>query len=160
MSVRRQQSELFFPNEEENLSTSASESESLSHTGEKEKRKLRLSVAVDSVSALKVALSPKAEKFASDRSSLPVVKAQELQGFCELAMAEIEIKDRRWLMKKYENAFLGSALCDWVVENVEEVEGKRDKAVQWGQELLHYGYIKHVVAEHDLKGKGSKVSKY
>jgi hypothetical protein len=130
--------------------SSLSQSGSFSFRG---KRKPRLTTAAESVSHLSKAMAFKPAKVSSDRSQLSVVKAQELQGFCEMAMLEIEVKDRRWLMKKYENAFLGTDFVSWVQENVDVVEHDRDKAVAWGQDLLHYGFIRHVVAEHDLKGK-------
>lgn len=68
-----------------------------------------------------------------------------------LAEQEVEVKDRRWLMKKYEGCFLGAELVDWLVANVAEVMGDRELAVGLGRELLHFGYIAHVVQEHDFK---------
>lgn len=97
------------------------------------------------------ALKPDAPKYKGDRSTLSVVRAQELMLISSLAEREVEVKDRRWLMKKYDSCFVGAELVDWMVANLEEVQGDRELAVRLGRELLHYGYIAHVVLEHDFK---------
>merc|ERR1711991_1188963 len=90
------------------------------------------------------ALKPDAPKYKGNRQNLSVVRAEEMMLICDIAKEEVEVKDRRWMMKRFPQCFVGAELVDWMVDNLFEVEGSREKATQLGRQLLHYGFIEHV----------------
>ncbi|KAL6042214.1 vacuolar membrane-associated protein iml1 [Balamuthia mandrillaris] len=59
----------------------------------------------------------------------------------------VELKNRRYFFKTYNNCFLGSEAVTWLVDNVPLLES-REQAVQFGQMLMNNGYIYHVTNSH------------
>ena len=56
----------------------------------------------------------------------------------------LEVRDRMWLKIKIPNAFLGSDVVDWLYENVDGFEDRRE-ARKFATQLLKTGLIKHTV---------------
>ena len=60
----------------------------------------------------------------------------------------LEIKNRRYHLKRYPQCFIGSELVDYLVKNKGKTTGE---AIYIGQDLLEYGLIQHVCNEHTFK---------
>jgi hypothetical protein len=62
----------------------------------------------------------------------------------------VQIKNRRYFLKTYENCFIGKELVTWIVKNISRIKSRED-AVSLGEELMEEGYFDHVVKEHPFK---------
>lgn len=56
----------------------------------------------------------------------------------------LEIRDRLWLKITIPNAFIGSDLVNWILENVDGVNDRRE-ARKFIANMLRRNYIKHTV---------------
>ena len=56
----------------------------------------------------------------------------------------LEIRDRLWLKITIPNAFIGSDLVNWIIENVDGVNDRRE-ARKYIANMLRKCYIKHTV---------------
>ncbi|KNC50274.1 AGC protein kinase [Thecamonas trahens ATCC 50062] len=97
---------------------------------------------------------------ASDLHFVPIVSIDADSGMDELVPADlnyellvhklanpligVEIKDRRYHLRKYPNCFVGSDLVSWLGI---ELGLKRAEATRVGEELLRRGLVEHVVNE-------------
>lgn len=64
--------------------------------------------------------------YKGNRDDLSVLRGQELMNVCAMAVGEggVEVKDRRWLMKKFDACFVGAELVDWMVAKLEETPSR------------------------------------
>jgi hypothetical protein len=62
----------------------------------------------------------------------------------------VQIKNRRYFLKTYENCFIGKELVSWIVKNISRIKSRED-AVSLGEELMEEGYFDHVVKEQPFK---------
>eukprot|EP00471_Norrisiella_sphaerica_P008709 CAMPEP_0184492174 /NCGR_PEP_ID=MMETSP0113_2-20130426/22481_1 /TAXON_ID=91329 /ORGANISM="Norrisiella sphaerica, Strain BC52" /LENGTH=1054 /DNA_ID=CAMNT_0026876841 /DNA_START=337 /DNA_END=3501 /DNA_ORIENTATION=- len=75
--------------------------------------------------------------------------------------AQENVKDRRYLFKKYPKCFVGKDLVDWLVTRKELMVENRDQtrmltrpdAVAIAQDLLNTGFFSHVLGEHVFEDK-------
>ena len=63
---------------------------------------------------------------------------------------EIELKDRKYHMRTYENCFIGSDAVKWMMENLEI---SRDEAIKLGQRLLFNNFIYHVAKKEQFEDR-------
>ena len=56
----------------------------------------------------------------------------------------LEIRDRLWLKITIANAFIGSDLVNWILENVDGVNDRRESR-KYVANMLRKNYIKHTV---------------
>lgn len=92
-----------------------------------------------------------------DPNSKKNIKRDEVSSMLDLAVAlkhGVEIKERRILLKTYNNCFVGSEAVDWMIQNLPIRD--REEAVLLGMKLLDRGYFKHIEGKGQFKDdKGS-----
>ncbi|KAJ3396155.1 vacuolar membrane-associated protein iml1 [Lobulomyces angularis] len=57
--------------------------------------------------------------------------------------AGIDISNRRWHFKNYENSFIGREFVDWLILNFSDIDTRSD-AIAFGNELLNKGFFFHM----------------
>eukprot|EP00959_Pyramimonas_sp_CCMP1952_P162245 3392386-Pyramimonas_sp.AAC.1 len=62
---------------------------------------------------------------------------------------ELEICDRTFHFRTYENCFIGKDAVTWLVRTRTVLD--RVEAVQLGEQMVEAGFIYHVLGEHDFK---------
>ncbi len=60
----------------------------------------------------------------------------------------VKLKNRRYLLKVYNNCFIGSEAVEWLVRRKNIT---REEAIQLGQLLMDYQIINHVANDHSFK---------
>ena len=76
-------------------------------------------------------------------------KDSKLAAITNALQQGITIKDRRWHLKYYENAFVGSECVDWLVRSFSDIK-TREEAVDFGRTLLSKGIFEHVNSKHNF----------
>jgi len=55
----------------------------------------------------------------------------------------VEIEDRTWRLRKYKKTFVGKTAVRWMLQ--EGIANTTEEAIQIGNRLMTYGYIKHIL---------------
>ena len=63
---------------------------------------------------------------------------------------EMDLKDRKYYMKTYNNCFLGTEAVEWMSKNLDL---KKEDAIKLGQRLLYHNYIYHVARKEQFEDK-------
>ena len=73
----------------------------------------------------------------------------ELDELADEMREAVDIRDRTYHLKTYEDCFTGTEATDWLVSSAAARD--RDQAVMIGKVLVGAGYIHHVTRDHDFK---------
>ena len=66
--------------------------------------------------------------------------------------AGVEIKDRKYHLKKYNQCFVGREAVDFLLRD--GIAGSREEAVQLGQSIMtELNIFEHVTRDHEFKGE-------
>ncbi|CAG8443688.1 7242_t:CDS:2 [Scutellospora calospora] len=59
------------------------------------------------------------------------------------------VRDRRWHLLSYQNAFVGNEYVDWLLKKFHDIKTRED-AVSYGNELLEKGVFEHCTKRHQF----------
>ncbi len=80
--------------------------------------------------------------------SLATLNAEELEKIIGLMREELEIKQRRYRFKNYDNCWISSEAIDWLMESQ---NWTREEAIELGQMLIDRGIIKNITDNQNFE---------
>merc|ERR1711860_323747 len=81
---------------------------------------------------------------------------KELEELTAKLRANLDIKDRKYLMTTYPQCFIGNEAVTFMVEN--DISSSRESAVELGKLLMAADVIRHVTNDHEFKDENKYYS--
>ena len=105
---------------------------------------------VDDPTGFTVWVEDKAVELLTNQNNIDIVQQINLEDLVTKMrnIGGLQIKNRRYKLKIYQQCFVGSEAVTWMGEKLELT---RKQAVDLGQRLIQEKWIHHVVDDHDFK---------